>query len=80
MAAASGNAFSGNSTGHGGTIRLPRAGRRINPSAKTSFRFLKTGKVLDGRGRFLRGISLFRPLPGLFLYNRHLHLMGILRL
>ena len=80
LMAAGSNAFSGNSTSHGGSIRLPRAGRRVNPSAKTSFRLLKAGKVLDGRGRFLRGISLFRPLPGLFLYNRHLLLMGILRL
>lgn len=75
-----GNAFSGNTTSHGSSIRLTQTGRRIHSTTKTTFKLIKGGKVMDGRGCFLRGFSLFQPLPGLFLFNQHLQLMGVLRL
>jgi hypothetical protein len=75
-----GNAFSGNTTGFSGSVRLTQSGRRINPSTKTTFRLVKAGKVVDGRSFLQRGISLSQLLPDLFSSNRQLHLMGILRL
>lgn len=80
FAMAGGNAFSGNTTSHGGSVRLSQTGRRINPSTKTSFKIIKVGKVIDGRGYVFRGFSVFRLVPDLFSFNQHLHLMGILRL
>lgn len=75
-----GNAFSGNTSGFSGSVRLTQTGRRVNPSTRTNFKLIKAGKVIDGRGCFLRGFSLFQPLPDLYSFNRHLHLFGILRL
>jgi hypothetical protein len=75
-----GNAFSGNTTSHGSSVRLSQTCRRIHSSTKTTFKLVKAGKVMDGRGCFLRGFSLFQPLPDNFSFNQHLHLMGILRL
>lgn len=80
FAMAGGNAFSGNTTSHGSSVRLSQTGRRINPSTKTSFKIIKAGKVIDGRGYVFRGFSVFRLVPDLFSFNQHLHLMGILRL
>lgn len=80
FAMAGGNAFSGNTTSHGGSVRLSQTGRRINPSTKTSFKIIKVGKVIDGRGYVFRGFSVFRLVPDLFSFNQHLHLRGILRL
>lgn len=75
-----GNAFSGSDTSHTGSIRLTQTGRRVNPSTKTTFKLIKSGKVMDGRGSFLTGVSLFQPLPDLFSFNQQLYLMGVLRL
>ena len=80
LLAVGGNAFAGNTTSQGSSIRPTQAGRRSNPSTKTSFKIVKAGKVIDGRGYVFRGFSVFRLSPDYFSFNRHLHLMGILRL
>ena len=80
IVAVGGNAFSGNTTSHGSSVRLSQTGRRINPSTKTTFRLIKAGKVIDGRGYVFRGFSVFRLPPDCFSFNQFLHLMGILRL
>ena len=80
LMAMGGNAISGNTTSQGSSIRLTQTGRRVQPSTKTSVKLIKAGTVMDGRGSFLRGVSILQPLPGLFLFNWHLHLFGVLRL
>ena len=80
LLAVGGNAFAGNTTSQGSSIRPTQAGRRINPSTKTSFKIIKSGKVIDGRAYVFRGFSVFRLPPDYFSFNQLLYLMGILRL
>lgn len=80
LAAVGGNAFSGNATCQGSSIRPTQTGRRVNPTTKTTFRLIKAGKVLEIRGTTHQGTPLFQSHPDKFLFNQYLHLMGILRL
>ena len=75
-----GEAFSGNPTSFSGSIRLTQTGRRINPSTKTTFRLIRSGKVIDTHNFDPFLSALFPKVCGIRSFFRFIYAICCLRL
>ena len=79
ITAVQGYAFSGNESSNSVSIRTPQSGRRSSSQMKSSFRIIKSGKVIDNKILHPFLALSYQQLSGLIFSERYLFIICRLR-
>ena len=80
ITAVQGYNFSSNESSHSVSLRSFQSSRRSSPQAKSSFRFMKSGKVIDNKSLHPCLILSYQLMAGLVFSHRYLHIICKLRI
>ena len=80
ITAIQGYTFAGSESSQSVSLRTLQSGRRSSAQAKSSFRFVKSGKVIDNKSLHPFLVLSFRQCYGLIFFQKYLHIICRLRI
>lgn len=80
ITAVQGYTFTGSENANSASLRTVQTGRRSSPQAKSSFRFVKSGKIIDNKNLHPCLVLSYQLMTGLVFSQRYLHIICRLRI
>ena len=80
ITAVQGYTFAGNESPQSVSLRSSQSSRRSSPQAKSSFRIVKSGKIIDNKNLHPSLVLSYQLMTGLVFSQRYLHIICKLRI